>query len=92
MQMLTALVVGWNNLFEYFFAVFVLTLDDMSQKQRVYLIKTYCSKPKQMFKLKFDFDFNVKLVISRQIIYSNKDVIRLLQSKSNDFLTGFHSI
>ena len=45
-----------------------------------------------MLKLNFYFDFIVKTVISRRILYSNKDVIILLQSKNNDFLTGFYSL
>lgn len=88
--MLTAVAVGWNNLFEDFFAVFVMT-GWYEPKTKGIFNKDILFKAKKMLKLKFDFDFNVKLVISRRIIYSNKDGIILLQSKSNDFLTGFDS-
>lgn len=80
------------DLFEDLFSAIVMTLEDICNASAKSFNKDTVSKANSLFKLIYNFDFVVKLVVCRHVLDLTSDVTRLLQSKTNDIVKGLDLI
>ena len=76
------------DLFEDLFLAILMTLEEISLKYN----KNTSVKANSLLKLIFNFDFIVKLVISRHILDYTNSVTQILQGKNNDIIKGLDLI
>ena len=76
------------DLFEDLFLAILMTLEEISLKYN----KNTSVKANSLLKLIFNFDFIVKLAISRYILDYTNSVTQIRQGKNNDIIKGLDLI
>ena len=80
------------DLFEDLFLAILMTLEEIFFNLEGKYNKGTSVKANSLLKLIFNFDFIVKLVISRHILHYINSVTQILEGKNNDFIKEFDLI
>ena len=80
------------DLFEDLFLAILMTLEEIFFNLEGKYNNDTSVKANYLLKLIFNFDFIVKLVISRHILHYTNSVTQILEGKNNDFIKEFDLI
>ena len=80
------------DLFEDLFLAILMTLEEIFFNLEGKYNNDTSVKANSLLKLIFNFDFIVKLVISRHILHYINSVTQILEGKNNDFIKEFDLI